>query len=389
MRVLHITTEYPPIVYGGLGTAVGGLVTASAMAGLQVAVLLVGHGNTPGYGRQDSKIDIGGKARGQRDRAVTVWAVPHPGAIQASIDFARAWKPDVIHVHVFWLAHVAAAVRQATGAPIVYTVHSLDRAEYERGEGPPECLSQWPIQFDLICDADRVIALTEDERELVGEYCPDASERVRVAGNGIADNAHARLHAGRRRPRTPVTVLYTGRFVDRKGIRELLHAAPVFLGAEPAARLVMAGGHRHSTAQEMSDCWLPAACEPFRDRILFTGWLSSEQLAARYAEADILAVPSWYEPFGMVILEGMLYGLPIVAAAVGGPKEILIDERTGLFCEPRDSIRLAAQILRLIRDPDLRMKIGGAAAAEVRSRWLHEQVLRNITQIYADRKSVV
>ena len=72
----------------------------------------------------------------------------------------------MIHVHVFWLAHVAAAVRQATRAPIVYTVHSLDRAEYERGEGPPECLSQWPIQFDLICHADRVIALTEDEREL-------------------------------------------------------------------------------------------------------------------------------------------------------------------------------------------------------------------------------
>jgi len=295
----------------------------------------------------------------------------------------------VIHVHVFWLAHVAAAVRQAMSAPIVYTVHSLDRAEYERGEGPPECLSQWPIQFDLICDADRVIALTEDERELVGQYCPDASGRVRVAGNGIADNAHAKLHAGRRCPRTPVTVLYTGRFVDRKGIRELLQAAPVFLGAEPTARLVMAGGNRHATAREMSDYWLPVSCEPFRDRILFTGWLSSEQLAAQYAEADILAVPSWYEPFGMVILEGMLYGLPIVAAAVGGPREILIEERTGLFCEPRDSTSLASQILRLIRDPELRMKIGCAAAAEVRSRWLHKQVLRNITQIYAEAVSTI
>ena len=62
-------------------------------------------------------------------------------------------------------------------------------------------------------------------------------------------------------------------------------------------------------------------------------WLTSEQLAAWYTRADILVVPSWYEPFGMVILEGMLYGLAIVAALAGGPKEILIGERTGLFYE--------------------------------------------------------
>ena len=388
MRVLHITTEYPPIVYGGLGTAVGGLVAASALAGMQVAVLLVGHGNMPGYCAPQPELGAACGVLESRNRNVTIWAVPHSGAVEASIAFARRWRPDVIHVHVFWLAHVAAAVRNATGAPLVYTVHSLDRAEYELGQGPLECLSQWPIQSDLIRDADRIIALTHEEQELVSEYCPGVSARVRVVGNGIADTAHARRHARSRRPRGPATVLYTGRFVDRKGIRELLQAAPAFLQAEPGVRLVMAGGHRHAAAAGLPNYWLPPACELVRDRILFTGWLDAEQLAAWYAGADILVVPSWYEPFGMVVLEGMLYGLPIVAASVGGPKEILASERTGLFCEPKDASGLAAQIIRLIRDPELRMRIGREAAAEVRSRWLHERVIDGMSDVYREAASL-
>jgi glycogen(starch) synthase len=365
-----------------LGTAVGGLVAASALAGVQVAVLLVGHGHSPGYcktepeGAGDTVIPL------QSD--VTIWAVPHSQAISASIEFARRWRPDVIHVHVFWLAHVAAAVRKATGAPLVYTVHSLDRAEYELGQGPPECVSQWPIQSDLINDADMIIALTDEERGLIGQYCPEASDRVRVVGNGIADNAHARKSAQRRHPRRQVTVLYTGRFVERKGIRELLNAAPAILEAEPHTRLVMAGGHRYADTKDLVDYWMPPTCEPFRDRIVFTGWLNSEQLDTWYCEADILVVPSWYEPFGMVILEGMLYGLPIVAARVGGPKDILVSERTGLFCEPKDVGSLSAQVIRLIRDPALRVRIGREAAVDVRSRWLHGSVLNRMQNVYAE-----
>lgn len=139
---------------------------------------------------------------------------------------------------------------------------------------------------------------------------------------------------------------------------------------------------------KLANYWLPSSCEPVRDRILFTGWLTSEQLAAWYAEADILVVPSWYEPFGMVILEGILYGLAIVAALVGGPKEILIGERTGLFCEPKDVATLAAQVIRLIRDPELRSDLGTKAAADVRSRWLHEHVLDRMNNVYAEAASL-
>jgi len=383
MRVLHITTEYPPIIYGGLGTAVGGLVKASALAGIEVAVLLVGHGNTPGYSTP-TNTDTSSEAVGERQLNVAIWAVPHSVAIPASIEFAQRWCPDVIHVHVFWLAHVATAIRNATGAPLVYTVHSLDRAEYELGQGPAECVSQWPIQFDLICSADRVIALTDDERNLIGEYCPEVSERIRVVGNGIADHAHARRDSHGALEAKPITVLYSGRFVERKGIRELLEAVPAFLQADRKVRLVMAGGHRHAKADEVADYWLPQSCRPFRDRILFTGWLTPEEVATWYQEADILVVPSWYEPFGMVILEGMLSGLAIVASLVGGPKEILKSGMTGLFCLPKDAASLAAQVIRLIADPELRIRIGRQAAQDVRLHWLHEHVLKKMKDVYRE-----
>jgi glycogen(starch) synthase len=172
----------------------------------------------PGYHHSRSEGPNDSHFTSREIQDVTVWAIPHAAAVSESVAFAHRWRPDIIHVHVFWLAHVAAAVRKATGVPLVYTVHSLDRAEYELGQGPPECVSQWPIQADLINDADRIIALTYEERDLVGQYCPAASDRVRVVGNGIADTVHAGKHARMRRPRQEVTVLYTGRFVDRKGV---------------------------------------------------------------------------------------------------------------------------------------------------------------------------
>lgn len=238
MRVLHITTEFPPVIYGGLGTAVGGLVRASVETGLQVAVLLIGYGGSPGYSypRAEASVD---KFKRKRRKNGTIWAVPHGDAVAASIEFSKRWQPNVIHVHVFWLAHIAAAVREATGAPLIYTVHSLDRAEYEIGEGPPECLTQWAIQRDLIASADVIVALSNTERTLISQYYPSAKDRIRVVGNGIADNWQARRNAQARRARDTITILFTGRFVDRKGIREILMAAPKILSAAPQARLLM------------------------------------------------------------------------------------------------------------------------------------------------------
>ena len=103
-----------------------------------------------------------------------------------------------------------------------------------------------------------------------------------------------------------------------------------------------------------------------------------------YRVADVLVVPSWYEAFGMVVLEGMLHGVAIAAASVGGPAEILKHEATGLLFPPRDSKALATTLLRLVRDTDLRQSLGSAAANDVRRHWLWSNVIIKVRAVYGE-----
>lgn len=387
MRVLHVTPEFPPVIWGGLGTAVGGLANASAREGLEVAVLLVGgvlvldhvgteraYGQpTPGWKgmRTGSPVPV-------NPDGVAFFHVSPDEAIRAAVELARAWKPDVVHLHTGWLGHVARAIQREAGIPYVFTVHSLDRVEYQHGI----FMWGWETQEAAIAGADRVIAISASEKALIGEYCAYALDRVRVVGNGIDDRRDALDAVRSRKAVGAPLILYSGRFVDRKGIRELLEAIPVVLDQVPGARVVLAGGY--GGGAEIERTWLIDVLRPYRDRVHFTGWLTPNEVAAWYAAADILVVPSWYEPFGMVVLEGMLYGLAIAASDVGGPAEILEHGRTGILFPPRNAQALADAVVRLSADPLLRQRIALAAAGQVRRRWLWPRLVDRMSAVYRE-----
>ena len=134
----------------------------------------------------------------------------------------------------------------------------------------------------------------------------------------------------------------------------------------------------------MAQQWLTSACQPFADRIIFTGWLSAQELDHWYAKADILVVPSWYEPFGMVILEGMLHGLAIVAADVGGPSAILRHNVTGVLCQPRNAVSLEQALVRVVSDRRLGARLGRRAARAVRELWLHDRIVPRMQAVYGE-----
>jgi glycogen synthase len=389
MRVLHLTTEFPPVIYGGLGTAVGGLVTASVRAGMAVMVLLVGETGLGGYGQLVSAEQV----RTDQEEGVTdpggvsIVSVSWYDAQEVGIRLVEQWRPDVVHLHAFWLWPVARAIQEQTRTPLIYTVHSLDRAEYELGQGPPECLTQWEMQAAAITTADRVIALSRSEKELLMQCCPGVRDRVRIVGNGIADTC--RVHGTRRENGRSehLQVLYIGRFVERKGIGDLFAAMPSVLAKAPASRFILIGGHRHCSGAEMERRWLPPVLSPYRSQISFMGWLAPDEAEEWYDRADILVVPSWYEPFGMVILEGMLHGLPIVASATGGPAEILEHERTGLLYPPRDVEALACALLQFVEKPAQRRDIGTAAVEEVHREWLWPRIVEKMRCVYQEMMS--
>ena len=389
MRILHLTPEFPPVIWGGLGTAVGGLVNASSQHGIEVGVLLVGgvlvvganhaeadygrgHFRSPGgtlFCREQMVFD---------PKGVMFTQVAPSAAVEAGVSLAEHWRPDVVHLHTAWLWQVAAAIREQTGIPFVFTVHSLDRVEYEHGI----FLWSWETQEAAIHAADRVIAISRSENELMGEYCPAVRDRIRIVGNGIDDVPIRRRFLGDCSLAQDPVVLYRGRFVNRKGIRELLGAIPYVLERAPNGRFVLVGGY--GGGAEIERAWLADSLLPYRSQVQFTGWLTPEEVARWYQTADILVVPSWYEPFGMVILEGMLYGLAIAASSIGGPAEILEHERTGILFPAKDAVALGGAILKLIENPELRSRIAESAGCEVRKKWLWPQIVSKMEAVYSE-----
>jgi glycogen(starch) synthase len=307
--------------------------------------------------------------------------VPWDNAVEPSVRLVRSWQPDVVHLHTHWAWPVARAIQEQTGTCLIYTVHSVDRAEYELGEEGPNLLDRCGDQEAALAAANRVIALTRHERELLTRYYPWARRGVRIVGNGIDEIATESLRKVRRTDES-LLILYSGRLVERKGIAELFAAIPQVLAKYPATRFVIAGGPAHWGAADVERQWLNSTISPYRSQIQFTGWLPPTQVSRWYREADVLVVPSRYEPFGMVVLEGMLHGLPIVAASAGGPKEILQDGRTGLLFPPKDVGAFVQALLRLIEDPALRKRLGRAAARNVRRRWLWARTVEQMRSVY-------
>jgi glycogen(starch) synthase len=304
-------------------------------------------------------------------------------AIAAGVRIVEEWRPDVVHLHTAMLWYLACAIKATSGKPLVFHVHSVDRAEYDLGNEPNPFLAHGRAQEEAIIGSDRLIALTRPEEILLQHYYPDAAWKIRVVGNGIEDTDAALGASFSDRPGA-ATVLYSGRLVERKGIRELLAAIPEVLQAVQGAKFLVTGGPPRLAAADVAAQWLEAKHDPFRDRIHFTGWQSPGEMALRYALADILVVPSRYEPFGMVILEGMLHGLAIVAADVGGPAEILDHGRTALLFPARDVMALSNALQWLLKNPEERKALGLAAAREVRSKWLWKNLVPSMLDVYKE-----
>jgi glycogen(starch) synthase len=135
---------------------------------------------------------------------------------------------------------------------------------------------------------------------------------------------------------------------------------------------------------EVAAQWIGDQPAPFSGRVHFTGWQSPTNVYRWYAAADILVVPSRYEPFGMVILEGMLHGLAVVAADVGGPSEILKHGQTGMLFPSRDGKALSAALRWMVENPSERRRIAEAGAREVRERWLWVKKVPAMLDVYGE-----
>jgi glycosyltransferase involved in cell wall biosynthesis len=188
---------------------------------------------------------------------------------------------------------------------------------------------------------------------------------------------------------TPVdgvcTVLFVGRLEHRKGIDVLLQAIPKVLERAPDVRFRIVGdstitepdGDNPSQAFERS-----AAGRRWRDKVVFEGRVTDEQLRSAYANCNIFVAPSRFESFGLVFLEAMREAKPVIGCAIGGMPEIIRHQQTGLLVKPADSDELAAALLELIRSPESRDRLGQAGREVFEARFTAARMAQSSVELY-------
>ena len=301
---------------------------------------------------------------------------------------AERWArgaPDVVHAH-FWMSGLAALeARRTCAAPLVQTFHALGSVKRRhQGAADHSPLSRIRAEVRLATEVDTVIATCSDE---VRELSALAADRppVRVVPCGVdADAFHPAGGVDRTVPRRARhRLICVGRLVERKGVATVIRA----LATLPDTELLVVGGPASSglaADPEAAALAELAAGTGVADRVHLLGGVPHERLPALFRSADVAVSVPWYEPFGIVPLEAMACGLPVVASAVGGMLDTVADGVSGRLIPPRAPDALAAALRGLLADPDRRAQMGleGRRRSLQQYRW--ECVASATESVYTD-----
>jgi glycosyltransferase involved in cell wall biosynthesis len=262
------------------------------------------------------------------------------------------------------------------------TFHALGRVKRRHlGDLDPSPPERVAVERRVARAADAVVATCRDEvAELLDDGADPARLHVVPCGVELERFGTDGPRSGPWRPGT-VRLLSVGRLVERKGVETLVEA----LALLPDAELVVAGGPpRHELGTDPHVRRLRAAGERagVLSRLHVVGRVPHEQAAGLMRAADVVVTVPWYEPFGIVPLEAMACGTPVVASAVGGMLDTVEDGVTGLLVPPRDAPALARALRRLVADPQVLARFGAAAAAAVSDRYSWQAVAEATERVY-------
>ena len=294
----------------------------------------------------------------------------------------RARTPDVVHAH-FWMSGWAATrATRGLSIPTFVTFHALGsvkrRHQGSADTSPPERVE---VELAVARRATGVVATCRDEVAELAAIGVDL-DGVDVVPCGV-DVRHftpdaAPLDDPPRRE--PYRIVSVGRLVPRKGYATIVEA----LVALPGVELVVAGGHAGAGSVEAEQLRLEALAAELgvADRVHFVGQVGHFLMPALLCSADLVVCSPWYEPFGLVPLEAMACGVPVVASAVGGMLDSVADGETGRLVPPQDPAALGVAVAELLADPALRRAYGRAGVRRARSRYSWDAVATATAEVY-------
>ncbi|GAL89018.1 glycogen synthase [Jejuia pallidilutea] len=396
MKALFYTREFPPYVYGGAGVHVEYLADElSKLMNLDVRC----------FGDQDSKsgnLSVkgfpfeDGVFKNSDDKLKSVFKT-----LSTCLEMnAEAVDADVVHCHT-WYAHFAGIVSKLCyGTPLVITTHSLEPLRPWKREqlGRGYDASSW-VEKTAIEMADALIAVSEETKDDVIKHFNVDENKVKVIYNGINLQQYVQTSETSTLDaygvdKTKPYVLFVGRITRQKGIIHLVNAIKYIY---PDTQIVLCAGAPDTKAigKEMEDA--VNEVKKTRNNVIWIDkMVTKEEIIQLYSHAAVFCCPSIYEPFGIINIEAMACNTAVVASAVGGIKEVVVDGETGILVpleqqteapfEPINPDKfardLANGINKVINDKDLRNSMAKKGRKRVEEHFDWVAIAKQVAALY-------
>lgn len=395
MKTLFLTNEYPPHIYGGAGVHVEYLSRELAKF-MEVEVRCFGDQdvNTP-------PLTVHGVGLNS-----TGWTCPPHlksvfGAVQRCLDFnTRNIDAQVVHLHT-WYSHFGGILAKLNyGIPLVLTVHSLEPLRPWKREqlGAGYDFTVW-VEKTALEMSDAVIAVSEETKADLLRFFPLDPHKIHVIHNGIDLDEYKPtydpdvLRKYGVDPDVPF-VLFVGRITRQKGIVHLVRAIE---SMKPGYQVVLCAGAADTPEilKEMQDA-VVAAQENRGGVVWIQAMLPVQEKIVMYSHAAVFCCPSIYEPFGIINLEAMACETAVVASAVGGIKEVVVPNETGILVpldqqteSPFEALNpaayahdLAEAINALMADPERRQRMAKAGRQRAVDKFSWASIAERVKSLY-------
>jgi D-inositol-3-phosphate glycosyltransferase len=295
----------------------------------------------------------------------------------------------LVHTNYWLSSWVGMELKKSQPLLQVHTYHSLAAVKYKSVSTIPTIAkTRLQVEKTLLETADRVVATSPQEKEHMRSLVSSKGNIDIISGGTDIEQFGSIARSTARRelgiaPETKV-VLYVGSFDPRSGIETLVRA--VSLSAVPKAdlKLIIGGGWRAGESDGKERDRIGSIVEELglSDITSFPGGLSRDILPAYYAAADVCVVPSHYEPLGLVALEAMACGTPVIASDVGGLKYTVVPQETGLLAPPKNEAVFADAIDRLLGNSLWRQQLGHTARQRVETYFSWDRIASQLSQLY-------
>ncbi|MGA1602334.1 MAG: glycosyltransferase family 4 protein [Prochlorothrix sp.] len=314
-----------------------------------------------------------------------------PEFVESFIKIASKQGYPLVHTNYWLSGRVGLMLQQQYNLQWIHTYHSLGAVKYQSMDQVPAVAQiRLAVEKQILETADRIVATSPQEQDHMQTLVSwEGNIDIIPCGTDIS-NFHA-LSSVEARAQLKLNpeehiVLYVGRFDPRKGIATLVKACAQLKKRNTVSklRLIIVGGSdpKRSDGAERQRIEQITQHLGLSDCTTFAGQVGHDQLPLYYAAADVCVVPSHYEPFGLVAIEAMACGAPVVASDVGGLKFTVVPEETGLLAPPKDETAFSHAIERILADKAWAEQLRRNATQRVQDHFSWDGVAGQLSDLY-------